>query len=186
MGVAGVRMTPRRAVAAVASGAALVAALALVNYLVPATGTSHLGGFFGQVLHGGAGGTLSRKISSNLASLTVAGAPLVPPAVALAGLMLLRPSWFALRTLPRAWSATPLLRHILAAIWVVAVLGWLAEDSGVTVPAAGLPFVLPLAIAAASALAYPQPPQPPQPRPPKPAAAPAGPQPRQAILDVPP
>ena len=156
MGVASVRMTPRRAVAAVASGAALIVMLALVNYLVPATGTSHIGGFFGQVLHGGAGGTLSRKISSNVASLTVAGALLVPPAVALAGLMLLRPSWFFFQTLPRAWAASPLLR---ASPWPRSG-SWPCSAGSrktpvVTVPAAGLPFVLPLAIAAAAAAAYP-------------------------------
>jgi hypothetical protein len=178
LGAAGLRMTPRRAAAAVACGAALVVLLALVNYFVPATGRSDIGGFFGQVLHGGAGGTLSRKITSNVASLTVAGALIVPPVIAAAGLVLLRPSWFAVRTLPRAWAARPLLRAILAAVWVMAVLGWFAEDSGVTVPAAGLPFVLPLAIAAASAVCCP--------RPGPPAATPAGRRPRQAILDLPP
>jgi len=156
MAVANVRITPRRAAAAVASGAALVVALALVNYLAPATGPSDIGGFFGQVLHGGAGGTLSRKIGSNVASLTTSDyALIVPPVVVLAGLMLARPSWFALTTLPRAWAASPLLRATLTAVWVVAVLGWFAEDSGVAVPASGLPFVLPLAIAAAAAAAYP-------------------------------
>jgi hypothetical protein len=179
VGAAGLRMTPRRAAAAVACGAALVVLLALVNYFLPATGRSDIGGFFGQVLHGGAGGTVSRKISSNVASLTAAGALIVPPVIALAGLVLLRPSWFAVRTLPRAWAARPLLRAILAAIWVMAVLGWFAEDSGIAVPAAGLPFVLPLAIAAASSIAYPRPGQPA-------ATTQAGRPPRQAILDLPP
>jgi len=35
----------------------------------------------------------------------------------------------------------------LAAMWIVALLGWLADDSGVTVAAAALPFALPLVIA---------------------------------------
>ena len=179
MGAANLRMTPRRAAAAVACGAALVVMLALVNYLVPATGgRSDIGGFFGQVLHGGAGGTLSRKITSNVASLTVDYALIVPPVIAAAGLVLLRPSWFAVKILPRAWAARPLLHAVLAALWVMAVLGWFAEDSGVAVPAAGLPFVLPLAIAAAAAVAYPRSGQP--------AATPAGRRPRQAILDLPP
>jgi len=181
MGVANVRITPRRAAAAVACGAALVVMFALVNYFIPATGQSDIGGFFGQVLHGGASGTLSRKISSNVGSLTVSQyALIVPPVVALAGLMLLRPSWFAVKTLPRAWAAAgqPLLRVILAAIWMVAVLSWFAEDSGVTVVASGLPFVLPLAIAAAAAAACPERG--------RPAGATAVGQPRQAILDLPP
>jgi hypothetical protein len=40
-----------------------------------------------------------------------------------------------------------LLRPALSAIWLIGVLGWLSEDSGVTVPAAALPFLLPLAAA---------------------------------------
>jgi hypothetical protein len=40
-----------------------------------------------------------------------------------------------------------LLQTALSAIWLIGVLGWLSEDSGVTVPAAALPFLLPLAAA---------------------------------------
>jgi hypothetical protein len=152
MGVAGVRMTTRRVAVAIVCGAVVVVMFALVNYLAPSTGQSDIGGFFGQALHGGAGGTLSRKIGSNVGSLTTSYyALIVPPVVVVAGLMLLRPSWFALKTLPRAWAARPLLRVVLAAIWLVAVLCWFAEDSGVTVVASGLPFALPLAIGAAAA-----------------------------------
>jgi hypothetical protein len=178
MGVAGVKITARRAAAAAVCGAALVVAFSVVNYLIPATGASDIGGFFGQVLHGGAGGTLSRKVGSNVGSLTVSAyALIVPPVVIVAGLMLLRPSWFALKTLPRAWAARPLLRVTLAAIWLVAVLSWFAEDSGVTVVASALPFALPLAIAAAAAASYPGREQP--------VAAVGGPA-RQAIVDSPP
>jgi hypothetical protein len=178
MAVAGVRLTARRAVVALACGVALVVLFALVNYLAPATGQSDIGGFFGQVLHGGAGGTLSRKISSNVGSLTLSEyALIVPPVVVILGLMLVRPSWFAVKTLPRAWAAQPLLRVILAVIWLVAVLSWFAEDSGVTVVASGLPFVLPLGIAAAAACRLAS--QPPL------GAGPAQ-QARQAILDSPP
>ena len=178
MAVAGVRLTARRAVVALVCGVALVVLFALVNYLVPATGASDIGGFFGQVLHGGAGGTLSRKISSNVGSLTLSEyALIVPPVVVIAGLMLIRPSWFAVKTLPRGWDAQPLLRVILAVIWLVAVLSWFAEDSGVTVVASGLPFVLPLGIAAAAACGLaPDPPS---------DTGPAQ-QARQAILDLPP
>ncbi|HEV2451207.1 MAG TPA: hypothetical protein VGS62_04710, partial [Streptosporangiaceae bacterium] len=178
MGLAGVRITARRAIAAMLAGVALVVAFALVNYIVPATGHSDIGGFAGQVLHGGAASTLSRKIDSNVGSLTVGYyALIVPPVVVLAGLILLRPSWFAVRTLPRAWTARPLLRVTLAAIWLVAVLSWVAEDSGVTVVASALPFALPLAIAACAAAACLDPERP---------VAAAERSVRQAILDLPP
>ena len=41
----------------------------------------------------------------------------------------------------------PLLKVSLVTIWVMAILGWFAEDSGVGVPGSTLPFILPLAIA---------------------------------------
>ena len=43
-------------------------------------------------------------------------------------------------------TAADELRAALAAVWLTAALGWFAEDSGVTVPAAALPLVLPLVI----------------------------------------
>jgi len=39
-------------------------------------------------------------------------------------------------------------------LWLMPVLGWLADDSGVIVPAAALPLALPLGIAIAAAAAY--------------------------------
>ena len=145
---AGVRVNARRSVAIALSGVAAVALFALVNYFVPITGHSHIGAFVGDVLHGGAGGVLQRKISSNVGSLTITPySPLVPLVVVALGLLLLRPRWFGASWLPGTWAREPLLRPTMTAIWVVAVLGWLADDSGVTVAAAALPFALPLAIA---------------------------------------
>src|SRR5262249_36219900 len=40
----------------------------------------------------------------------------------------------------------------LSAVWLIAVLSWFAEDSGVTVPAAALPLVLPLMVVILSSL----------------------------------
>jgi hypothetical protein len=61
--------------------------------------------------------------------------------------MLWRPAWFGLKTMLAAYRAEPLLRPILAVLWLMPVLGWFADDSGVIVPAAVLPLALPLAIA---------------------------------------
>ena len=46
----------------------------------------------------------------------------------------------------RAFGFQPLLRPLFIAIWTAGVLGWLADDSGVSVTAAMLPLALPLAI----------------------------------------
>jgi hypothetical protein len=150
---AGIRITARRLMLAAVSGLLLIALFALANYLLPVTGHSDIGAFAGQALHGHAGPTLRRKISSNLNSL--GGNPFVlviPVMLGLAGLVLAgvaigRPGWLRTTLLARACQQIPLLQPALATSWLIAVLCWLAEDNGVTVPAFGAPFVLPLVIA---------------------------------------
>jgi hypothetical protein len=149
--VAGIRITLRRGLLIGASGLVLVTGFAILNYLVPATGPSDIGAFVGHVLHGGSGDILQRKFSANIGSLTTtAYSPIIPLVVIVAALMLARPAWFRLRGLAAAFGSLPLLRPTLTAMWLVAVLGWLADDSGVTVAAAALPIALVLVIALVS------------------------------------
>jgi hypothetical protein len=156
LAVAGIRLNWRRVLLVAVSGLALFAVFALISYFTSVTGTSDIGRFAGDVLHGHAGGVLLRKIHSNIGSLSVnAFSPVIPIVVVLSGLMLWRPSWFALKTVPLAYAAEPLLRPVLAVLWLMPVLGWFADDSGVIVPAAALPLALPLGIAIAAAAAYP-------------------------------
>ncbi|HEY2522593.1 MAG TPA: hypothetical protein VGJ19_20955 [Streptosporangiaceae bacterium] len=148
MALAQVRITTRRVIAILGSGLALFLIFALINYLVPATGHSDIGVFAGNLLHGRAGGLLTRKVTSMLGSLAVnTYSPVVPVVVILIGLMLLKPDWFRVRVLPRAYAAEPLMAITLAMMWLVAVLGWFADDSGIIVPATALPLALPLGIA---------------------------------------
>ena len=126
---------------------------ALVNYFVPVTGHSDIGAFVGQLLHGGADATVQRKISSNLGSLTANPFNLVIPVVVAAlGAIVAWPTRLHCPLLARAYQQIPLLRAALAAVWLTAALGWFTEDSGVTVPAAALPFVLPLTAVILSSL----------------------------------
>ena len=135
------------------SGLALVTVFALVNYFVPVTGHSDIGGFVGQLLHGGADATVQRKIGSNLGSLTANPFNLViPVVVAGLGAIVAWPTRLHCPLLARAYRQIPLLKPALAAVWLTAALGWFAEDSGVTVPAAALPFVLPLMVVILSSL----------------------------------
>jgi hypothetical protein len=155
MAVAGVRLTWRRLVPVAVSGVALFVVFALVSYFTAVTGRSDIGTFAGNVLHGHAGSLLLRKVGSNLGSLSVnMFSPLIPIVVVVTGLMLWRPAWFGLKTMPLACTAEPLLRPVLAVLWLMPVLGWFADDSGVIVPAAALPLALPLGIAALAAVAY--------------------------------
>jgi hypothetical protein len=142
-----VRITVRRGIVIAVSGVVLVAAFAVLDYLVPAIGPSHQGLFVGQIVHGGAGGTLHRKISSNLHSLTETWfTPVIPVVAVVTGLMLAWPGRLRLRTFVFASGCDRLLRPALFAVWLAVVLGWLADDSGVSVAAAALPVALPLAI----------------------------------------
>jgi hypothetical protein len=159
LAVAGVRLTWRRMLLVAVSGLALFAVFALISYLVPATGKSDIGAFAGSSLHGNSGSILLRKINSNIGSLSVnAFSPLSPLVVVVSGLMLWRPAWFRLTTLPLAYDAAPplgpLMKPLFWVLWLLPLLGWLADDSGVIVPAAALPFALPLGIAIAATAAY--------------------------------
>ncbi len=155
LAVAGIRLNWRLLLLVLASGLALFAVFALVNYFVPITGKSDISSFAGSSLHGHSGGLLLRKINSNIGSLSVnTFSPLIPMVAVWTGLMLWRPSWFGLKTEPRAYAAEPLMRPLLGVIWLLPVLGWFADDSGVIVPAAALPFALPLGIGILAAAAY--------------------------------
>jgi hypothetical protein len=149
----GNRLTWPRAALIGVSGLALVTLFALVNYFVPATGHSDIGAFTGQLLHGGAGATMQRKIGSNLGSLTANPFNLVIPVVlVVSGVIAAWPERLWCRLLARAYRQIPVLKPALAAVWLTAVLSWFAEDSGITVPAAALPFVLPLIVVILSSL----------------------------------
>ena len=145
MAMAGSRITVRRVAVVLGSGVALFAVFAVINYLIPATGQSDIGSFAGNLVHGHSGGLLLRKLTSMLGSISLS--PAVLPIIILVGLILLRPSWFAVKAVPRGYAAEPLLAMTLAMMWLVCVLGWFADDSGIAVPANALPLALPLGIA---------------------------------------
>jgi hypothetical protein len=150
---AGVRVGWRWAVPIAVSGVALFAVFAVVSYLVPAAGVSDIGTFAGNLLHGQGGGVLERKVGSNVGTLTVSVVRwLIPVAAAAAWVALWRPSSLRLRTLPRAFAAAPVLPTVAWLCWLVLILGWLADDSGVIVPAAALPFAVPLVVAMAASV----------------------------------
>jgi hypothetical protein len=151
--IADVRIGWLRAAPVAVSGLAVFAAFALVSYFFPAAGVSDMGAFAGNLLHGHGGDLLQRKVNSNVGTLTVSVFSwLIPMVAAAAWAALWRPEALRLRTLSRGFAAQPLLRTVAWLIWAVLVIGWFADDSGVIVPAAALPFVLPLVISMAAAV----------------------------------
>jgi hypothetical protein len=149
----GARVGWRLAVPIAVSGLALFLILAVVSYFFPAVGVSDIATFAGNLLHGRGGDLLERKAGANAGTLgaSVLGW-LIPAMAAATALALWRPAALRLRLLPEAFAASPLLRALLVLSWLVLVIGWFADDSGVIVPAAALPFVAPLAIAIAASV----------------------------------
>ncbi|HVT67042.1 MAG TPA: hypothetical protein VHF26_04775, partial [Trebonia sp.] len=151
--LSGARVRGRRALPVAVSGLVVFLVFAVVSYLLPAAGISDLGTFAGNLLHDRGGDLLQRKAGSDVASLTVNVLGwLVPVAALAAAAVLWRPSALRLRTLAAAFTAFPLLRVLAWLFWLVLVIGWFADDQGVIVPAAALPFVLPLVVATATAV----------------------------------
>jgi hypothetical protein len=153
---AGVRVGGRWAVPVAVSGLVVFLAFAVISYFLPGAGVSDMGAFAGDLLHrsqhGGAGDVLARKVSANVGSLTLNFFGWLIPVVAVAaGAALWRPAALRLRTLAGAFDALPLLRLLSWLGWLVLVIGWFADDSGVIVPAFALPFVVPLTVAMAAA-----------------------------------
>jgi hypothetical protein len=151
--LAGVRLSVRWAVPLLASGLIVFLAFALSSYFLPGGGVSDIGTFAGNLLHGRAGDLLERKASANVGSLTLnVFSWLIPVAAVLAAAALWRPAALRLRTLALAFAALPLVRVLASLAWLVLVIGWFADDSGVIVPAAALPFAVPLTIAMAASV----------------------------------
>jgi hypothetical protein len=149
--LAGVRPGRRWAVPVAVSGLVVFVAFAVVSYFLPGAGVSDMGAFAGDLLHGRGGDLLQRKVGANVGSLTLnVFGWLIPVAAAVAGVALWRPAALRLRTLAAAFAALPLLRVLAWLTWLVLVIGWFADDSGVIVPAAALPFAVPLTIAMAA------------------------------------
>jgi hypothetical protein len=151
--LAGMPVGRRWAVPVAVSGLAVFLAFAVVGYFFPAAGVSDMGTFAGNLVHGRGGDLLQRKASSNVGSLTLNFFGWLIPATALvAGAALWRPAALRLRTLAQAFKALPLLRLLAWLIWLVLVIGWFADDSGIIVPAVALPFAVPLTIALAASV----------------------------------
>ena len=150
---AGARVGRRQALPVAVSGLVVFLVFAVISYFLPRAGVSDMGAFAGNLVHGRGGDILQRKVMSNVASLTLdVFGWLIPVAALAAGAALWRPAALRLRTLATAFAALPLLRVLAWLSWLVLVIGWFFDDSGVIVPAVALPFVVPATIAMAASV----------------------------------
>jgi hypothetical protein len=126
--VAQVRFTKRRVLGVVLTTLVVAVGVALVDYSRPATNQTDVGRFTGQVLHGGAGIEVRRKLDAALASFGwTIGTFVVVIAVLLAVIARTR--------IRRALATSPGAKAGVIASIVVAVLGVALNDSGITIAA---------------------------------------------------
>ncbi|MCW2915914.1 MAG: hypothetical protein JWN52_3982, partial [Actinomycetia bacterium] len=130
-----------------AAGGVAVLIIAYLDHLRPPENQTHLGRFFGDLLHGHAGPVVERKFGAmvhTFGNMTLT--PIAAAALIFLFLVLRRPERLRASALNLAYSRAPMLRAGLMGALVTAVVGTLVNDSGVAVLALALvvavPFVL--------------------------------------------
>ena len=139
-GLAGVRLGWRRWVAVGAAAVGIVLLLGLIDFLFGGSST-HLGGFFNQLLTGTAGATLTRKATALIAPFISNWLAVAALAVGLIVIVLF--GWWAVRAVrearqgwgPYAWLTGPgvlpqWLRPLGRALAVLVIVEVLVNDSG--------------------------------------------------------
>ncbi len=149
----GVRIRPRLVLIGVVVAVLLAAVLAVADWLRPAGQRTHLGRFVQQAIDGDAGGVVGEKLLANL-RLTF-GTP-VNPLVVLALIALIwlvaRPSSRFGAPLAAALDRVPFARGTLIGLLVVWAVGYLINDSGLSIVLNGFFVAVPLALVVAACL----------------------------------
>jgi hypothetical protein len=146
--VAGIRITWRRALAVVVGTVALLALVAVGDWLRSPASRTHLGRFVQTVLDGGGWDVVSRKAAQNLDIVTSAPVQLVLPFLAVAvGVALARPARWHLDPLAVGYARSPALRPAMGALAVLLVAGFAVNDSGAAIPPVAAMLALPLLLA---------------------------------------
>ncbi|MCF4120644.1 hypothetical protein L1785_06610 [Antribacter sp. KLBMP9083] len=129
-----VRVTVRSVIAVVGATVAVVAAIAVADWLAPGT-SSHLGTFVQRALEGDALGVIAGKAAGAWATVANPLGALATLAAAAAAWAALDPVRFRLPRIERGYRERPLLRDVVVALVVVAGVGSGVNDSGVVVAA---------------------------------------------------
>ncbi|MFB9836618.1 hypothetical protein [Actinoallomurus acaciae] len=149
--VAGRRISPVHVVGCVVAGVVVIGTSAFVDHLRPPARRTHLGEFAGQVLNGQATTVMTRKADAMLRSvghspeLTI----LTVAALLFLWLALIRPTRWRAGALEMAYGQAPALRAGLGGAFATSMIGFLVEDSGISVPGIALAIAVPLTLAAA-------------------------------------
>ncbi|HEX6471422.1 MAG TPA: hypothetical protein VF069_20135, partial [Streptosporangiaceae bacterium] len=129
--IAGRRVSWRAAALIAVGAVAAVLAIAFADSLRPATDQTHLGRFWGDLVHGTAWGVIGRKIVAMLYSLRYWQFTVIAiGAVCFLFLVLARPLKWRAAVLADAYSRTTTLRPALIAALTTALVGTVVNDSG--------------------------------------------------------
>jgi hypothetical protein len=152
LAASGRRPTWRAVLVAAAVTVAALALFAAVDLARPPGSRTHIGRFASDLLRGGDGETLRRKWDADLALLTRNAATLLVLPVAVGFSLVLARAGRVPGTagLARALRRLPLLRDGLWACALAAGLGFVANDSGVVVPAVMMLLAVPAGVLAAT------------------------------------
>ena len=163
---AGVRLSWWRMVTILGSGALVVTAFSVLDWLRPPDERTHLGRFVETVLDGGLMGVISRKLSQNLANLGGTWLTLLAlGGIALVVLVLARPlrgaaaapdggsfAWLSSGApLSSLGTDAPMLGPGVIALGVTLGIGFALNDSGIVIPALGVSVAVPLLVTVCAA-----------------------------------
>lgn len=148
----GLALTWRRAALIIGSAVAIVGTISVLDYLRPPQYRTHLGDFVAQIRYHGDFSGLERIVMANWVMLkSNVLTALVPLILILAIVILVTPSRWPGRLLLPLVKRVPMLGEGLAAIVVCWILGFVSNDSGVSIPPTGLLLLAPLLVVLATA-----------------------------------
>ncbi|MEN5074301.1 hypothetical protein ABE437_10825 [Isoptericola cucumis] len=146
LGVAGVRVTWRRALLVGAGTVAVVAVVAVVDWWAGG-GSSHLGGFVQSVVDGRALSVVAGKAAGAWATVANPAGAAALLVCGVAAWAVLDPSRARLDGVAAAYRGDAMLRRLVVALVVTAAVGTLLNDSGIAVAFLVLVLALPVVLA---------------------------------------
>lgn len=150
----GMRITLTRIAVVLAATATVVLTAAGADYLRGPANRTHLGDLFAGLLDGHIG-PIKRILYTNWNMLTSSWMYMIVPIVLVVSVLMVSfPQRFG-RFLEPLFVRVPMLRHGLIAIIMMWVLGFLANDSGTSIPGVGAMIAVPLVILTGCGLAAP-------------------------------
>lgn len=150
MGVMGWRTSVRNVSIVLAVAGLVVGLVCYLDWRRPESDRSHPGRFLQTVIDGGAWDVMSRKAWANV-TLAVHLPVLLVIVVALmvvVVMIVLRPGILGTEPLRRLLEEAPLMRRGLLSVIIMAVIGFLTNDSGAAIPPVAAIFTVPLVVSA--------------------------------------